>query len=107
MEAVRPALPDASLNLVKNYIAIEVNGNNYMGLHKRSSPRSLMWLWVTEENFDEATRLLDKAGFPYIKRSNNQSLRVTVDKAAVTANAEIIAALAQLLFVSRGRNRAN
>jgi hypothetical protein len=97
LDAARPSLPDASLNFVKNYIAIVVNGNNYIWLHKRSSPRSLLGFWVTEEHFVDATQLLDKAALPYLKKSNNQTLRIAVDKATIVANAATIEALANLV----------
>lgn len=94
LDAVRATLTDASLNFVKNYIAIVVNGNNYMWLHKRSSPRSLLGFWVTEENFAGVAQLLDKAGLPYIKKSNKQTLLVTVDKERISAHAGTFVAIA-------------
>jgi hypothetical protein len=97
LDAARPSLPDASLNFVKNYIAITVSGNNYIWVHKRSSSHSLLNFWVTEEHVVEAGRLLDNAGLPYLKRSYDKTLRVTVDRAIIVANAGTIAAIADLV----------
>jgi hypothetical protein len=85
------------LNFVKNYIAIVVNGNNYFWLHKRSTPHSLFGFWVTEERSANATQLLDKAGLPYLKRSYDQTLLITLDKETIMANAGTIAAIANLV----------
>jgi hypothetical protein len=94
LDAIRSALPEAVLNFVKNYIKIEVGGNNYMWLHKRGSGRSLLGCWFTEPNLLAASALLDEAGLAYTKKV--QTLRIVVDRTAVTSNAAAFAKIADL-----------
>lgn len=95
LEATRSTLPGATLNFVKHYIGIEVNGNNYMWLHKRSSGRSLLNCWFTEPNLPSAIALLEEAGFAYTKKG--QTLRISTDKTAITTQAHTIATIADLV----------
>jgi hypothetical protein len=77
LEATRSTLTGASLNFVKNYIGIEVNGNNYMWLHKRSSGRCLLSCWFTEPHLPDAIALLEKAGLAYTKKTRCFGFRPT------------------------------
>ena len=78
LEVVYPICAGATLNLVKYYIAIEVNRNNYLWMHKRGGGKSLLGFWVSERLLPQATETLDAAGIPYIQR--NQDLKITVDQ---------------------------
>ena len=95
-EIVRPVYGDMSLNYVKNYIAIVVNGNNYFWLHKRSGNKSLLGFWISESLLPSATRLLDEKGIPYTVRKN-QSVRITTDKETISKNCEMFVQIAQLV----------
>ena len=95
LDATRPELPDAALNFVKNYIGINVKGNNYLWLHKRSNGRSLLGLWFTDGNLTPAMTILEEAGMANTKK--NQTIRVATDKQQITAKAEVIARLAALV----------
>jgi hypothetical protein len=95
LEATRAALTGATLNFVKNYIGINVNGNNYMWLHKRSSGRSLLSCWFTETHLPDAIALLEEAGLAYTKKS--QTLRISIDTATITSKAEAMAKIANLV----------
>ena len=95
LEATRSTFGNATLNFVKNYIGIKVNGNNYMWLRKRSSGRSLLVCWFTESHLPDAIALLEEAGFAYTKK--NQSLRIPTDKAAIASKADTMAKIAELV----------
>jgi hypothetical protein len=95
LEAVHTVLQEARLNFVKNYIGIEVNGNNYMWLHRRVNGRSLLNSWFTETNLPAASALLDEAGFAYTKKG--QTLRISTDKATITSKAPVLAKIADLV----------
>lgn len=95
LDATRPALPGAALNFVKNYIAVEVNGYNYLWLHKRSNGRSLLGCWFSDTHLPEAISLLDEAGMAYTKK--NQRLRITTDKQTIAAKADTLAKIAELV----------
>ena len=95
LEATRSTLAGATLNFVKYYIGIEVNGNNYMWLHKRSSGRSLLSCWFTEPHLPTAIALLEEAGLAYTKKG--QTLRISTDKTAITSKAPTLAKIADLV----------
>ena len=94
LEATRATFGNATLNFVKNYIGIEVNGNNYMWLRKRSSGRSLLGCWFTESHLPDAIALLEEADIAYTKKG--QTLRISIDKAAIVSKADTMAKIADL-----------
>ena len=95
LEAVAPTLIGATLNFVKNYIGIDVNGNNYMKFHKRSSGRSLLSCWFTEPHLPDAIALLEDAGLAYTKKG--QTLRIAADMASIKSKATEMAKIADLV----------
>jgi hypothetical protein len=95
LEATGSVLGCAKPHFVKNYIGIEVNGNNYMWLHKRSGGRSLLSCWLTEPHLPDASALLDQAGIAYTRKG--QTLRMSIDKMAITSKADTMAKIAELV----------
>lgn len=96
LDIIQPAYGDISLNYVKNYIAIVVNGNNYFWFHKRSGNKSLLSFWLSENLLPAATQLLDEKGIPYTVRKN-QSVRITTDKETLANNREMFIQIARLV----------
>ena len=94
-EIVRPVYPDCSLNFVKHYIGINVGGNNYMWIHKRSGGKSLLNLWFTEALLGQAQDQLTKAGIPFVCKK--QTIKVTSDKEMVKAQAVVLGEIAKLV----------
>jgi hypothetical protein len=95
LDATRSTLAGAMLNFVKNYIGIEVNGNNYMWLHKRSSGCSLLSCWFSERHLPVAVALLEEAGLAYTKKG--QILRISTDKTAITSKAAALDKISELV----------
>jgi len=56
LEVVRPVYSAVLLNLVKYYIAIEVGGQNYMWLHKRSGGKSVLGFRLSDTLLPNATK---------------------------------------------------
>ena len=96
LDIIQPVYGDISLNYVKNYIAIVVNGNNYFWFHKRSGNKSLLGFWLSEKLLPAATQLLDEKGIPYTVRKN-QSVRITTDKETLANNREMFIQIAGLV----------
>jgi hypothetical protein len=96
LHIVQPVYGNTSLNYVKNYIAIIVNGNNYFWFHKRSGNKSLLGFWLSESLLPSATQLLDEKGIPYTVRKN-QSIRITTDKETIARNSEMFIQIANLV----------
>jgi hypothetical protein len=94
LEVVRPVFAIASLNLVKYYIGIEVNGNNYIWVSKRAGGKSLLGFRLSDNVLSAATELLDGANLTYIRK--NQELRLTVDKQMIESNTALFQEIAKL-----------
>jgi len=95
-EIVQPVYENASLNYVKNYIGILVNGNNYFWFNKRSGNKSLLNFWISESLLPSATQLLDKKGIPYTVRKN-EIIRITTDKEMILNNSEMFLEIARFV----------
>ncbi|MCX5656379.1 MAG: hypothetical protein NTY65_17220 [Planctomycetota bacterium] len=93
--AARSAFGNATLGFVKNYIRIEVNGNRYMWLRKRSGGHSLLCCGFTEPHLQEAIALLEEADIAYTKKG--LFLRISADKAAIESKADTMAKIAELV----------
>lgn len=87
-------LGQPSLNYVGAYVAITVDGNNYMWLHKRSSDKSLLTFRMAQSLQDDATALLDAQNITYVRKT--KSIKITVDKEMIERNAELFKKIAEL-----------
>lgn len=88
-------LGQPSLNYVGAYVAITVDGNNYMWLHKRTSDKSLLTFRMAPSLQDEAAGLLDGKNITYVRKT--KSIKVTVDKEMIERNAELFTKIAALI----------
>ncbi len=96
LEVAKPVLSDGALNYTKYYIGLQVSGNNFFWLKKRSGNKSLVSFWVGNRLLPNATSLLDEKRIPYTVRKG-ESLRITTDKEAIRANADMFRDLASLI----------
>lgn len=94
LAVVSKTCPSAKLNFVKNYISIDVNGNNYYWLHKRSGNKSLLGFWLGDL-IDEAVSNLDSASISHIIK--NQSIRITVDNHTLESNSVTFEAISKIV----------
>lgn len=78
LETVGDIFDSPSLRYVKNYIAINVFGNNFFWLHKRSANKSLLGFRISDEYIEEISQLLDEQSISFVQKRNR--FRVTVDK---------------------------
>jgi hypothetical protein len=97
-EIVREQLPAAHLHYVKYYIAISVDGDNYIWLLRRSGNKCQIGFWFSEKYFGQASEQLDKAEISYSRR--NQMLYFTTDSGSLKAHAALILKLAELCKLS-------
>jgi len=82
-----------TLRYLKNYISINVNGNNFFWLRKRSSPKSLLGFRIADEQLDEVAKILDAQNISYVQKRGR--FRFTVDKASITTRADTLKKIAQ------------
>lgn len=95
LDIVRPVFGNASLKYVKNYIAIEVNNNNYMWFHGRSGNKSLLGFWISELRSSQAEGTLESNNISYVKK--DQKIRITTDKEFIKQNADMLKEIAQIV----------
>jgi hypothetical protein len=102
VELIKPVLPEAGLHYVKYYIAIEVNGDNYIWFHKRGGNKSSFGIWFSEKIMSQAVEELDKAEISYSKKNSNKGYMVyfTTDSKALKNHAPLMVKLAELSKLS-------
>lgn len=88
-------LGQPSLNYVKAYVAITVDGNNYMWFHKRTSNKSLLTFRMAQLLQDEAAGLLDGKNIAYVRKT--KTIKVTVDKEMIERNEDLFKSIAALI----------
>ena len=84
-----------ALNYLKHYVAITVDGHNYMWLHKRSQGKSLLSFRMAQSLQDETASTLDSRNITYVRRPH--SFRLTVDKEMIDRNRELFTSVAKLV----------
>jgi len=93
-ELTKSIFTDPSINYVKHYIAINVQGNNYMWMHKRSLNKSLFGFRVSPSLQDETATFLDQANIPYVKKP--KTFLITVDKQILEKNKDTFSKIAHI-----------
>jgi hypothetical protein len=86
---------EPSLNYLKGYVAITVDGNNYLWLHKRTSNKSLLVFRIAQLLQDEAVGLLDGQNIAYVRKT--KTFRITVDREMIERNAQLFKSIAELV----------
>lgn len=86
---------EATLSYVKSYVAINVAGNNYLWLHKRSLEKSLLGFRMALSLQDEVAALLDGHNITYVRKPKRFLL--TVDKEFIDARADVFRSIAALV----------
>ena len=98
LNIIKPVFPNGKLHCVKHYIAIEVDGENRIWIHKRSNPKSHISFWFTEKLFPKAVELLDKAEISAATR--NQHILLTMDSKSLIKSESVVVELANLFKTS-------
>jgi hypothetical protein len=84
-----------SLRYVKYYIAINVAGNNYLWLHKRSANKSLLEFSISDERVEEVSKLLDEQSISFVQKRN--LVKLTVDKDFIKKHANLLRQIAEFI----------
>ncbi len=93
LQTVEGIFESPSLRYVKNYIAINIFGNNYFWLHKRSASKSLLGFRISEEFLEDVSKLLDEQSISFVQKRNR--IKFTVDKDFITNHAEMLKQIAE------------
>jgi hypothetical protein len=87
-EALRDTIADdqvrPELNYLKHYVALTVDGSNYLWMHKRASEKSLLGFRMASSLQDEVAQLLDRESQTYVRKPDG--FRLTIDAEIVRRN---------------------
>jgi hypothetical protein len=89
------ALLNITNSIFDKSVAITVDGNNYMRLHKRTLSKSLLVSRIDQSLQDNAAAILDANNIAYVRKP--KSIRIVVDKEMIEKNAELFKNLATLV----------
>ena len=98
VEIISDEFPNDKLHYVKNYIAIESNGEQRIWIKKRRGDKSQLRFWFSEKLRSQAVELLDKAEISYTP--HYEMLYLTMDSKTLENNAVTIKELAKLSRLS-------
>lgn len=95
LEGVGDIFEYPTLRFVKNYIAINVNGNNYFWFHKRSANKSLFGFRISDERMEDIIKLLDEQNISFVQKRNR--IKITCDAEFIEKNRELLRQIAELV----------
>lgn len=95
-DIVSAVFGETTLNYVKNYISLNVQGKNYMWLHKRSAGRSLLGFRVQANLADDVSALLDGLGLTYTKKKQ-RVFHLTIDKQLLAKHRDSFVKIAEFI----------
>lgn len=95
LDSMQGIFTEPKLNYVQQYIAINVSGNNYFGLKKRSTNKSVLNFRISQPLQDEAAALLDGNNISYVRKP--KEFRITVDKQMIEKNKDMFRSIAGLV----------
>jgi hypothetical protein len=98
LKCVGPVFGSATLTYAKYYVAVTVQGYNYIRLHKRSPNKSLLEFRMAESLQDETAHLLDENHITYARKP--KTFVILVDKEMVDRNAQLLASVGALIKTS-------
>lgn len=84
-----------AIRFVKNYVAINVLGNNYFWFHKRSAQKSLLGFRISEDCLDDVSKLLDEQNIAFVQKRNR--FKITCDADFIQKNKEVLRQIACLV----------
>lgn len=82
-----------SLRFLKNYIAINVAGNNHFWFHKRSADKSLFGFRISDDQLEDVSQLLDAKGISFVQKRNRFTFKC--DAALIKQNEELVRQIAE------------
>ncbi len=95
VNVTRDVFGESVLNYLKAYVAITVDGSNYMWLHRRTQPKSFLLCRMAQSLQDEAGAILDAKNITYVRTT--KTIRLIVDKEMIETNAETFKSIAALV----------
>ena len=95
LDAIGDMFDSPSIRFVKNYIAINVLGNNYFWFHKRSANKSLFGFRISEDHLEEVSKLLDEQNISFVQKRNR--IKITCDAEFIIKHKDLLRQIADFV----------
>ena len=95
LEGVGDMFESPNLRFVKNYIAINVLGNNYFWFHKRSANKSLFGFRISDDHIEDISKLLDEQNISFVQKRNR--IKITCDAEFIEKNRELLRQISEFV----------
>jgi len=82
-----------TIRFVKNYVALNILGNNHFWFHKRSARKSLFGFRITDDNLDDVSQLLDEQNISFVQKRNR--FKITCDAEFIQNNRDLLRQIAE------------
>ena len=95
LDCVGDIFDTPSTRFVKNYVAINVLGNNHFWFHKRSAKKSLFGFRISDEHLEDVSQLLDEQNISFVQKRGR--FKITCDAEFITKNQELLRKIAEFV----------
>jgi hypothetical protein len=99
IDTIGDLLDSPTIRFVKNYVAINVFGNNYFWFHKRSANKSLFNFRISEDHIEDVSKLLDEHNIAFVQKRSR--FRITCDVSFIRNNKDTLRQIADLVKQTR------
>jgi len=95
LDCVGDMFDTPTIRFVKNYVAINVLGNNHFWFHKRSAKKSLFGFRISDDHIEDVSQLLDEQNVSFVQKRNR--FKITCDADFITKNRELLRQIAEFV----------
>lgn len=95
IDAIGDLFDSPTIRFVKNYVAINILGNNYFWFHKRSAQKSLFSFRISEDYLEDVSKLLDEQNIVFVQKRSR--FKITCDADFIEKNKEVLRQIAALV----------
>lgn len=95
LDCVGDMFDNPTIRFLKNYIALNVLGNNHFWFHKRSAKKSLFGFRISEDHLEDVSQLLDEQNISFVEKRNR--FKITCDAEFISKNQELLKQIAEFV----------
>ena len=95
LDCVADIFDTPTIRFLKNYVAVNVLGNNHFWFHKRSAKKSLFGFRISDDHIEGVSQLLDERNISFVQKGNR--FKFTCDAAFITSNRELLRQIAEFV----------
>ena len=88
VDVVGDQFENSSIRFLKNYVSLNVLGNNYFWFHKRSANKSLFGFRISDDHLENVSQILDEKNITYVLKRNR--FKITCDAEFIHTHSELL-----------------